>query len=291
MSGGGAGRDWTRAAPGLFVVLWATGFIGAKYGLPYAGPATFLAVRFVLVIALMLAIAVAGRAPWPVPRQAAHIAVVGVLLQAGYLGGVFAAIHLGMSAGVSSLIVGLQPVLTAVLAAPMVGERLGIRQWAGLVLGLAGVALVVSAKTSLAGLSWASVGMSVLALASITLGTLYQKRFCGPFDLRTGSVIQFVAALAVMAPFAVFLEGAEVRWTGEFLFALAWLVVVLSIGAISLLMLLIRRGAATKVASLFYLVPPVTALIAYLVFGETLSAAALAGMAIAVIGVAMVVRG
>lgn len=281
---------WARAAPGLFVVLWSTGFIGAKYGLPYAGPATFLALRFVLVIALMLAIALAVRAPWPAPRQAVHIAVVGVLLQAGYLGGVFAAIHLGMSAGVSSLIVGLQPVLTAVLAAPMVRERLGARQWLGLALGLAGVALVVSAKTSLTGLSWESVGMSFLALGSITVGTLYQKRFCGPFDLRTGSVIQFVAALAVMAPFAIFVEYLAVRWTGEFLFALSWLVVVLSIGAISLLMLLIRRGAATKVASLFYLVPPVTALIAYFVFGETLPWSALAGMALAVVGVAMVVR-
>ena len=281
---------WARAAPGLFVVLWSTGFIGAKYGLPYAGPATFLALRFVLVIALMLAIALAVRAPWPAPRQAVHIALVGVLLQAGYLGGVFAAIHLGMSAGVSSLIVGLQPVLTAVLAAPMVRERLGARQWLGLALGLAGVALVVSAKTSLTGLSWESVGMSFLALGSITVGTLYQKRFCGPFDLRTGSVIQFVAALAVMAPFAIFVEHLAVRWTGEFLFALSWLVVVLSIGAISLLMLLIRRGAATKVASLFYLVPPVTALIAYFVFGETLPWSALAGMALAVVGVAMVVR-
>ena len=281
---------WARAAPGLFVVLWSTGFIGAKYGLPYAGPATFLALRFVLVIALMLAIALAVRAPWPAPRQVVHIAVVGVLLQAGYLGGVFAAIHLGMSAGVSSLIVGLQPVLTAVLAAPMVRERLGARQWLGLALGLAGVALVVSAKTSLTGLSWESVGMSFLALGSITVGTLYQKRFCGPFDLRTGSVIQFVAALAVMAPFAIFVEHLAVRWTGEFLFALSWLVVVLSIGAISLLMLLIRRGAATKVASLFYLVPPVTALIAYFVFGETLPWPALAGMALAVVGVAMVVR-
>ena len=281
---------WARAAPGLFVVLWSTGFIGAKYGLPYTGPATFLALRFVLVIALMLAIALAVRAPWPAPRQVVHIAVVGVLLQAGYLGGVFAAIHLGMSAGVSSLIVGLQPVLTAVLAAPMVRERLGARQWLGLALGLAGVALVVSAKTSLTGLSWESVGMSFLALGSITVGTLYQKRFCGPFDLRTGSVIQFVAALAVMAPFAIFVEHLAVRWTGEFLFALSWLVVVLSIGAISLLMLLIRRGAATKVASLFYLVPPVTALIAYFVFGETLPWSALAGMALAVVGVAMVVR-
>ena len=290
MTRSAATGGWARAAPGLFVVLWSTGFIGAKYGLPYAGPATFLALRFVLVIALMLAIALAVRAPWPGPRQAVHIALVGVLLQAGYLGGVFAAIHLGMSAGVSSLIVGLQPVLTAVLAAPMVRERLGARQWLGLALGLAGVALVVSAKTSLTGLSWESVGMSFLALGSITVGTLYQKRFCGPFDLRTGSVIQFVAALAVMAPFAIFVEYLAVRWTGEFLFALSWLVVVLSIGAISLLMLLIRRGAATKVASLFYLVPPVTALIAYFVFGETLPWSALAGMALAVVGVAMVVR-
>lgn len=284
-------EGWLPLAPGLFVLLWSSGFIGAKYGLPYAGPATFLALRFLLVIALMLVIAVVTRARWPALRQAAHLAVVGVFVQAGYLGGVFSSIHLGMSAGVSSLIVGLQPVLTAFGAATMLGERLAGRQWLGLALGLAGVALVVGDKASLAGLSWASVGMSVLALLSITLGTLYQKRFAGAFDLRTGGVVQFIAALAVMAPFALLVEHSPVRWTGEFVFALVWLVVVLSIGAISLLAVIIRRGAATKVASLFYLVPPVTALIAYFVFGEILSPSALAGMALAVVGVALVVRG
>lgn len=285
-----AGLPVDRIAPGLFVLLWASGFIGAKYGLPHAGPATFLTLRFALVIVLLVLAALATRAPWPTPSQAAHLVVIGVLVQAGYLGGVFTAIHLGMSAGVSSLIVGLQPLLTAFAAAAAIGERVTSRQWLGLALGLAGLVLVVGYRSTLTGTTWASVAMALLALASITSGTLYQKRFGGSFDLRTGAVVQFLAALAVMAPFAFLVESWQVRWTPEFVFALGWLVVVLSLGAISLLALLIRRGEATKVASLFYLVPPVTALIAFFVFGERLPLSALAGMALAVVGVALVVR-
>lgn len=278
--------------PGLFVFLWSTGFIGAKYGLPYAEPATFLLLRFALVIALMLPLALLLRAPWPAsPAQAAHIAVAGMLLHGGYLGGVFTAIHHGVSAGLSALVVGLQPILTAVVAGRFLGERVGLRQWIGLALGLGGVALVVAQRATLAGMSLLGAAMLVLALASITAGTVYQKRFCGAFDLRTGAVIQFVAAACALGPFALAFERAPVRWTVEFVAALAWLVVVLSIGAISLLTLLIRRGAATKVASLFYLVPPLTALIAYLLFGERLDPFGLAGFALAAAGVALVVRG
>lgn len=288
---GGAERFWIRLMPGAFVFLWSTGFIGARFGLPYAEPATFLVIRFALVVALMLPLALALRAPWPGSGgQILHIGVAGILLHGGYLGGVFTAIHLGMSAGLAALIVGLQPLLTAFAAAPILREAVTARQWAGLALGLGGVALVVLDKITLAELSSASVAMTLVALASITAGTLYQKRYCGAFDLRTGSVIQFVAAALVMAPFAMAFETREVRWTAEFVFAVAWLAVVLSLGAISLLTLLIRRGAATRVASLFYLVPPVTALIAYFVFGETLSGTAFAGMAVAVAGVALVVR-
>ncbi len=279
-----------RLAPGLFVLLWSSGFIGAKYGRPYAGPATFLSLRFALVVALLVLLALAARAPWPPPAQAAHLVIVGILVQAGYLGGVFTAIHLGMSAGVSSLIVGLQPLLTAFAAAAFLGDRVTSRQWIGLAFGLAGLVLVVASRSTLTGSTWASFAMALLALASITAGTLYQKRFAGAFDLRTGAVVQFIAALAVMAPFALLLEGWHVRWTGEFAFALGWLVVVLSLGAISLLALLIRRGEATKVASLFYLVPPLTAVIAFFAFGERLPPAALVGMALAVLGVALVVR-
>jgi drug/metabolite transporter (DMT)-like permease len=276
--------------PATFVFLWATGFIGAKYGLPYAEPATFLVLRFILVVALMLPLALVLRAPWPASgAQVCHIAVAGVLLHGGYLGGVFTAIHAGMSAGLAALIVGLQPILTA-LAAPFIGERVTPRQWLGLALGFGGVALVVAQRLAFGGLTGFSFAMAVLALVSITVGTVYQKRFCGAFDLRSGAVIQFVAAGLALAPFAAAFEHEPVRWSGELAFALAWLVLVLSIGAISLLTLLIRRGAATKVASLFYLVPPVTATIAFVLFGETLGPLALAGFALAVLGVAVVVR-
>jgi drug/metabolite transporter (DMT)-like permease len=277
--------------PWTFVLLWSTGFIGAKFGLPYAQPITFLLLRFGLVLALMLPIALALRAPWPAtPAQVTHIAVAGVLLHGGYLGGVFTAIYAGMSAGLAALIVGLQPVLTAIAAAPLLRERVSARQWLGLALGFGGVALVVAERATFAGLGPFSGAMILVALVSITAGTVYQKRYCGAFDLRAGSVIQFVAAGVALAPFAAAFEHEPVRWTGAFVFALAWLVLVLSIGAISLLTLLIRRGAATKVASLFYLVPPFTAAIAFLLFGERLGALGIAGFVLAVIGVALVVR-
>ena len=282
---------WLRLMPGTFVVLWASGFIGGKLGLLYAEPATFLLLRFALVVALMLPLALLWRAPWPATLgQVAHIGVAGVLIQACYLGGVFAAIHHGISAGLIALIVGLQPVLTAFVAAPLLGERVSPRQWAGLLLGLAGIALVVMQNTNLSGVTPVSAGFALLALAGITMGTMYQKRFCGSFDLRAGSVIQFVAAGIALAPFALLFETREVKWSPALLFALGWLVLVLSIGAISLLALLIRRDAVTKVVSLMYLTPPVTAVMAWLVFGETLSIQALLGLGLAAVGVAMVVR-
>jgi drug/metabolite transporter (DMT)-like permease len=281
---------WVRAMPGLFVFLWSTGFVSAKYGLPYAEPFTFLLLRFAAVVALMLPLSLAMRAVWPRTKvQLAHVAVAGVLMQAGYLSGVFCAIHLGMSAGVSALIVGLQPILTAFASAPLFGERLLARQWAGLVLGFGGVLLVVLGRTVLSGITPATLALSIMALVSVTAGTLYQKRFCGGVDLRSGSVIQFSAAGLVLLPFALILETMQVRWTGEFVLALGWLVLALSISAISLLYILVRKGEATAVASFFYLVPPSTALIAYLMFDETLNAMALSGMALAAIGVALVV--
>jgi drug/metabolite transporter (DMT)-like permease len=286
----GAARLWLQAMPGLFVFLWSTGFVGAKYGLPYAEPLTFLLLRLALVVTLMLALALAMRAAWPATiKQIGHVAVAGVLMQGGYLSGVFCSIHLGMSAGVSALIVGIQPILTAFASAPLFGERLRVRQWSGLVLGFGGVLLVVLGRSALSGITPATLALSILALISITVGTLYQKRYCGGVDLRTGSVIQFSAAGLVLLPMALAFETMQVRWTGEFVFALLWLVLALSIGAISLLYVLIRKGAATKVTSFFYLVPPTTALMAYAMFGETLSAVAMAGMALAAIGVALVV--
>ena len=276
--------------PGLFVLLWSTGFIGAKLGLPYAEPATFLLLRFILVLALLLPICWLSRARWPAPRDAVQMGVAGVLMQAGYLGGVFGSLHLGMPAGVSALITGLQPVCTAVLGGLLLGERTGPRQWLGLALGLVGVVLVVGDRIAVERLEFGAVMLSVLALASITVGTVWQKRHGAAVDLRTGAAIQFMAAALVMAPFALALETREVRWTGEFVFAMAWLVLVLSLGAIFLLLFLIRQGAASQVASLFYLVPPTTALMSWPLFGETYTLAAAAGMGLGMLAVWLVIR-
>jgi len=277
--------------PALFVLLWSTGFIGARLGLPHAEPLTFLTLRYLAVIALMLPLALVLRAPWPTAiTEVRHIAIAGLLMQGAYLGGVFCAVHAGMSAGVVALIVGMQPLLTAAVAGRLLGERVTRLQWCGLALGLAGVTLVVWQRMSLHGLSAGSLLLGLGALAGITLGTLYQKRYCPAFDLRTGSVIQFAAALAVTLPLAFSIETMQVQWTGEFLFALGWLVLVLSVGATTMLFRLIRRGAATRVTSLFYLTPAVTAVMAWLMFGETLSMMAICGMVIAVTGVALANR-
>lgn len=275
--------------PALFVLLWSTGFIGARLGMPHAEPMTFLALRFALTAAILVAAALLWRASWPHrPRDWGHLAVAGLLMHGVYLGGVFVAIRLGLEAGLSALIVSLQPLLVAAFAGAVLGERVGARAWSGLVLGLAGVALIVLRKLGGDTASLFAVAACLVALAGITVGTLYQKRFCTGHDLRTGNAIQFAAAglfcLAAALPF----ETMRVAWTGELVFALAWLVLVLSVGAISLLYLLLRRGAAARVASLFFLVPPATALIAWPLFDERLGPVELAGMAVAVAGVALV---
>jgi len=275
--------------PLLFVALWSTGFIGAKLGLPDAEPLTLLSLRYAAVLAVMGAVAVATRAPWPATRaQWLHIGVSGLLVHAVYLGGVFTAIRLGLPAGVTALVVGLQPVLTALGAGVFLHERVRPAQWAGLGLGLAGVVLVVAHKVAASAGGAAVVALlapAVLALAGITAGTLYQKRFCPAFDLRTGSVIQFLPCLVVTALLAARTETMVVHWTPAFVFALGWLVLVLSVGAVSLLNVLIRSGSAVNVASLFYLTPPTTALIAWAMFGETLTGLALVGMCLTVFGV------
>ena len=277
--------------PFLFVFLWSTGFIGAKFGLPYAEPLSFLLVRYLIVIALMTVIALATRAPWPRERrQWLHIGVSGILVHAVYLGGVFVAIGHGLPAGVTALVVGMQPLLTALGAGGFLGERVSGRQWSGLALGFVGVALVVSGSFRGGEALGSMLTPALVALFGITAGTLYQKRFCARFDLRTGSVIQFVPTAAVTALAVAGFEDFRIEWTGSFAFALAWLVLVLSLGAISLLNLLIRSGSAVNVASLFYLTPPTTALIAWAVFGESLSLAAGAGMILAVGGVYLVGR-
>jgi drug/metabolite transporter (DMT)-like permease len=282
---------WPGIMPGIFVVLWSTGFIGARFGLPHAEPFTFLLLRFALLTALLGGYSFLVRAPWPTDwRQVMHLSVSGLLLHCVYLGGVFYAIGKGMPVAVTALIVGTQPLITAALAGPLLGEKITGLQWVGFTLGLAGVALVVGPKvgTELGGIE--GLAGSAVALIGITLGTLYQKRHGGQMDLRSGSAIQFAICTVAMMFLASAFESMAVNWTGEFVFALLWLVIVLSVGAISLLFILIRRGIASKVASLFYLVPPVTAIIAYLVFGETLSVLALIGMGVSVFGVALVVR-
>ena len=281
------------AMPWLFVLLWSTGFVVARFGLPFAPPLTFLLLRFVGVLLVLTPLVWLMKAPWPVGRFR-HIAIAGVLLQAGYLGGVWCAIKLGMPAGLSALIVGMQPILTA-FAAPLIGESVRPRQWLGLALGLCGVGLVVANKISVTGLSPNSVLLCLMALLSITAGTLYQKKYCAHFDLRTGTLIQFVASTVVLIPFAIWFEHltpalAEVQWTASFIGALLWSMFALSIGAIFLLFALIRKNAATSVTSLLYLTPPVTALMAWFMFGEKFSLIGLAGMLLAVAGVAFVVR-
>jgi drug/metabolite transporter (DMT)-like permease len=275
------------AAPAVFVVLWASGFIGAKLGLPYAEPMTFLTVRMALVVALLGAIALITRPRWPGPAGAIHSAVVGLLVHGCYLGGVFVAIDRRLPAGLAALVVSLQPVLTSTLANPLLGERVMIRQWLGLGLGIVGVYLVVRGRTGGVAPPIAWIAATV-ALIGITVGTLYQKRFGSGIDWRTGFFFQYTAAGLLFGGGALAFESREVQWSADLVIALAWLVIILSFGAIWLLYFLIERRAATRVASLFYLTPPLTALMAYALFDERLSRTALVGMAVCAVGVALV---
>ena len=275
----------TSFYPLLFVLLWSTGFIGAKYGLPHAEPLTFLLIRYACVIALMGLIALATKAPWPKDRKAwFHIGVAGILVQATYLGGVFTSISKGFPAGLSSLVVGLQPLLTAIVAGWLLKEVISARQWLGLVLGLVGIVLVLSGRIS-SGFSLDGLGASLVALFGITAGTLYQKKYCPGLDWRTGAVAQFIPAFALTLIVASLTENFRVEFVASFNFALAWLVLVLSLGAISLLNYLIRSGTSVNVASLFYLVPASTTAIAWLLFDEKLTGLALLGMALTILGV------
>ncbi|WP_104205112.1 DMT family transporter [Billgrantia saliphila] len=283
--------------PVLFVALWSTGFIGAKFGLPHAEPFTFLFVRFVLTLALLIPLVQLLGSGWPKGNALrAHIAVSGLLVHGAYLGGVFYSISLGMPAGLAALLVGLQPLLTATLAGPLLGERITPIQWLGLALGLAGIALVLGSKldpgTNLfQGFGLGALACVLVALAGITLGTLYQKRFCTGMPLLSGTAVQYLAAGILLGLGALLFEDRHIEWTPTFILTLAWLVLVLSIAAILLLMALIRRGEASRVASLFYLVPPVTALQAWWLFDERLPVVALVGMAITILGVVMAARG
>jgi drug/metabolite transporter (DMT)-like permease len=266
-----------RAAPAIFVVLWSTGFVATKYALNNAEPLTYLAIRMAVVVALMAVIVAVARPPWPGRSGIVHSAVAGLLVHGFYLGGTAVAISHSIPAGLSALIPGLQPILTSTLANRWLGERVTPLQWTGLLLGLAGVVLILHGRpmSGEAGWGWLASGVS---LVSITLGTLYQRRYCGKIDWRAGNLVQYVAVTIFFGVAAALFENHVVHWTREFVLAVAWLAIVLSIGSIGLLYWLIRRSAATSVASLFYLVPAVTAAMAYVLFGERLDAIAMAGM-------------
>ena len=276
-----------RAAPAVFVVLWSSGFIGTKYGLSGAEPLTFLAIRMAYVVVLLAVIIAIWRPKWPNLREAAHSAVAGMLVHGFYLGGVSIAIYHHVPAGLSALIPGLQPILTSTLANRWLGERVTPLQWGGLLLGLAGVLLVLRSRQMTGEIGWGWFATTV-ALVSITIGTLYQKRFCGKIDWRTGNTIQYVTCGIVYAIGAWLFETRQINWSMEFILGVSWLVVALSIGSISVLYWLIRRSAATQVASLFYLVPATTAVMAYVLFDERLDKLGIVGMAICAAGVFLV---
>ncbi len=283
--------------PAVFVLIWSTGFVVARYGMPHAPPLGFLALRYGLSALCFVAWIVLSRVAWPQGRaQWLHLAVTGVLLHAGYLGGVWLAVKLGLGAGLAALIVGLQPLLTAMWlsgVASGAAQRVNARQWAGLALGLAGLLLVVWHKLGVGEAGWTSVACAVLALLSITGGTLYQKRWVQPCDVRSANCVQLLAALAATLPLALVEACSPLggwRWHPELAGAMAWSVVVLTLGGSSLLYLLIQRGAATQVTSLMYLVPPCTAVMAWLLFGESLGPGVLLGLVLSAAGVALVVR-
>ena len=277
-----------RAAPMSFVLLWCTGFISAKYGMPYAEPLTFLFARMGLAVLVLAGIVAVMRVPLPGPVEVWHSLVAGLLLQTLYLGGVFVALSQGVPAGISALIPGLQPILTATLAGRFLGERVTPVQWGGFVLGLVGVLLVLNDRNvSMTGtpIGWTA---SVISLLGITLGTLYQKRYCGAIDWRSGNLVQFAGAAFVFAIGSYAIETRAIDWTIEFIAALGWSVIVLSVLTVALMYWLIRRIPASRVASLFYLVPATTAVIAWLMFGETLNAFAIGGMVLCAAGVFLV---
>jgi drug/metabolite transporter (DMT)-like permease len=266
-----------RAAPAIFVLLWSTGFIATKYVVDNADPLTYLAIRMTLVVGVMAFIVAIVRPRWPDRIGISHSLIAGLLVHGFYLGGTAIAIAHSIPAGLSALIPGLQPILTSTIASRWFGERVTPLQWAGLVVGLAGVVLILHSRpmSGEAGWGWLASGVS---LVSITLGTLYQRHYCGKIDWRAGNLVQYIGVTIFFGIAAWLFEDNAVRWTTEFVLAMAWLVIVLSIGSIGLLYWLIRRSAATSVASLFYLVPAVTAVMAYLLFGERLDAIAIVGM-------------
>ena len=271
----------------LFILIWSTGFIIARYGMPHAEPLTFLALRFFGVILILLPCILWFKAPWPSKSQIVHLAIAGVLIQFGYLAGVWIAIRYGMPVGLTALIVGLQPILTAVFVS-LLAEKITRSQWQGLFLGLFGVFLVLYAQINTAGVNAQTIFFNITGLLSITVGTIYQKKYCAQFDLRTGSLIQFITSLGLATIGAFLFETREVEWVLELIGALVWGIVGISIGAMSLLFILIRRGNATKVSSLMYLTPPTTAIMGWVLFNEPLTILVGLGTLLTMLGVLIV---
>jgi len=293
MVGNAGDNAWLRAMPWVFVLIWSTGFIVARYGMPHAPPMTFLAWRYALSILCFLPWIWLAKVAWPQDRsQWLHLGVLGVLMHAGYLGGVWAAVNAGMGSGLSALVVGLQPVLTAIWLSAT-GSAVSRRQWMGLTLGFTGLVLVVSNKF-VAGsegdtATWLNLSFAAIALVSITVGTLYQKRFVRPCDVRSANTVQLMAAFVVTLPLAL-LETEGMSWNGELMGAMAWSVLALTLGGSSLLYMLIQRGAASSVTSLMYLVPPCTALLAWVLFSEPITVYTVLGMGLTALGVSLVIR-
>jgi drug/metabolite transporter (DMT)-like permease len=278
-----------RAAPAIFVVLWSTGFVGTKYVIRNADPLTYLAIRMAIVVVLMAIICAVARPKWLSRAEIGHSIVAGILVHGFYLGGTAVAISLSIPAGLSALMPGLQPILMSTIANRWLGEHVTPLQWGGLLLGLVGVALIMHDRpmSGQAGWGWLA---STVSLVSITLGTLYQRRYCSQIDWRSGNLVQYVAVTVFFTIGAFAFEQRVVHWTAEFVLATMWLAVVLSIGSIGLLYWLIRHQAATSVASLFYLVPAVTSVMAYVLFDERLDAVAIAGMVGCAVAVVLVNR-
>lgn len=273
----------------VFILVWSTGFIVAKYGMPYTDPMTFLSMRFAGALILLIPVALISQSVWPSRRQTLHIVVAGLLLQMAYLSGIWEAVKHGMPAGLAALIVGLQPVLTAVFAA-RVAEKVTARQWLGLVCGLAGVAIVLSDKISVEGVSLLTLSFTFMSLFAFTAGTLYQKRFCPVFDLRSGTIIQYgVSGIASVFLMLLF-EPMHVQWSVPLIGALLWSIGPISVGAMSLWFILLRSGAATQVSSLLYLTPPTTAIMAWILFDELLTPTVMIGTVVTVTGVWLVTR-
>lgn len=281
-----------RFAPTMFVCLWATGFVGARLGMPYAEPGTFLSIRFAVAFGLLLAIILLARTSWPPGKLAIHSILIGMLIHGLYLGSVFWAVRQGMPAGIAAVSVGLQPLLTALLAGWWLNEEVNMRHWAGLFIGIAGVVLVLWPDLDVAdsGVNAATVTACILGMVSVTLGTVYQKAYGGDIDLRAGTALQYLGAFVPMFLFACFFETGTMIWNWELIIALVWSIVVLSLFAIFLLMWLIREGSVAQVSSLFFMVPAVAALLGWIMFDESLSMLQILGMVLCGAAVAMAAR-